>query len=194
VSSSSDDFVASFSFQRQRLLSHAGTLLTASPNEVAADSAAVSRLTQTLVASLEFLKVAEQEMVDERRRHATVEDAQTRQAAHYQALFDLAPTPLLITTTDTSIRDLNAAAARLLGLEPSQVDGRQLSSMVPRAQAAAFKEQLGHMLEIGSVAAWSFTLDVQRNLPVVISATVEIINDPAVGARALYWNIRPVTI
>jgi hypothetical protein len=48
------------------------------------------------------------------------------------------------------------------------------------------------MLEMKSVVAWSFTLDVQRNLPVVITATVETIDDPSVGARALYWNIRPL--
>lgn len=187
-----DDFIASFSFQRQRLLAHAGSLLTSSAAEVAADEAAVSKLAQTLVSSLEFLKVAEMEVADERRRHATVEAAQSRQIAHFRAMFELAPTPLLLTTADTTIRDVNSAAARLLGFETFHLEGRQLSSMVPRAQLSAFKEQLGHMLALGHVAAWSFTLDVHRNPSVVVSATVDTIDDPAVGARALYWNIRTV--
>jgi PAS domain S-box-containing protein len=189
-----DDFVASFSFQRQRLLAHAGSLLAVSPADVAPDPDTVSKLAQTVVSSLEILKVAEQELVDERRRHATLEESLERQVAHFRAMFHLAPTPLLLTTTDTSVREINAAAGRLIGADADQLEGRQLSSLVPRGHQASFREQLVHMLEMKAVAAWSFTLEVQRNLPIGISATVETIDDPAVGARALYWNIRPLTV
>lgn len=189
-----DDFVASLSLQRQRLLSHAGSLLGASSEEVAAAGPAASKLAQALVSALEIIKVAEEEVLDERRRHAMLEEMQGRQLAHFRAMFDLAPTPLLLTTTDTTIREANSGAAKLLGLEPTSLEGRQLWSMVVKNQHAAFREQLGHVIEIGRVAAWSFTLDVQRNLPVVISATVDIIDDPAVGARAMYWNLRPVAV
>jgi PAS domain-containing protein len=191
-SPTSDDFVASFSFQRQRLLAHAGALLGTSSNGERPDPESVAKLAQTVVSSLEILKVAEEELVDERRRHATLEEAVTRQNAHLRAMFNLAPTPLLLTTADTSIREVNGAAAKLLGLDADRLEGRQLSSFVPRSQSAFFREQLAHMIEVKSVVAWSFTLDVQRNLPVVVCAGVDTIDDPAVGARALYWNIRPL--
>jgi PAS domain S-box-containing protein len=188
-----DEFLASFTYQRQRLLAHAGALLGEPQTAGATDPARVSRLAQTVVSSLEVLKVAEQEFVDERRRHATLEESMGRQISHFRAMFDLAPTPLLLTTTDTTIREANASASNLIGLDAHALEGQQLSSMVSRTQYEAFREQLQHVLEMKSVAAWSFTLHVQRNVPVVVCATVDTIEDPAVGARALYWNVRPLT-
>jgi PAS domain S-box-containing protein len=189
-----DEFVASFAFQRQRLLSHAASLLGASTEGREADKESMSRLAQTLVSSLEVLKVAEQELVDQQRRYVTLEKSQNRQLAHFRAIFALAPTPLILTTTDTSIREANVAATKLIGYDAHQLEGRQLASFVPRAHLAAFRDQLKHVLEMGRVAAWSFTLDVQRNLPVVITAIVDVIEEPALGSRALYWNIRPIAV
>jgi PAS domain S-box-containing protein len=187
---SQEDFVASFAMQRQRLMYHAGTVL--SPDApLDAKPEVVSKLSQMLVAALEVLKVAEQELVEERRITATRKAADQRRMAHQQALFDLAPTALVLTTSDTTLRECSQKACALLGLDQRKLEGKQLIDMVPKAQQAAFREQLAHAIMGRSVAAWSFTLNLTRGLPVVVTASVEVIDDPAIGARALYWQLRP---
>lgn len=186
-----DDFVASFSFQRQRLVYHANALLL--PNEADGKPEKGAELAQALVASLEVLKVAEEELRDERRRAASLMEAQERRLAHAEALFEHAPTALMLTTADTSIRQINAAASRLVGGDQHRLAGKQLLALIPRDNQPAFREQLAHVIAIQKVAAWSFTIQPQRQAAVVVSAAVDIIDDPAVGARALYWSLRLLT-
>jgi PAS domain S-box-containing protein len=185
-----DDFVASFSFQRQRLVYHANTLLHTGDGVARPEKGA--ELAQALVASLEVLKVAEEELRDERRRTASLVEAQERRLAHAEALFEQAPTALLLTTADTSIRQINAAASRLVASDQHRMAGKQLLSLIPRDSQNAFREQLAHVIAMQNVAAWSFTIQPQRQASIVVSASVDVIDDPAVGARALYWNLRPL--
>ena len=186
--STSQDFVTSFSLQRQRLLHHAGSLLG---GDAPPTDPATAALSQALLASLELLKVAEEELREELRQSATVASAQERRLAHMTALFELSPAPLLLTTTDTTIRESNRAAAALLGREASDLAGAQLSRMVPKAQHEGFREQLALAIEMGTVVAWSFPLELRRTGRASVTATVNMIDDPAVGSRALYWTLRP---
>jgi PAS domain-containing protein len=190
VDSQQDSFIASFATQRQRLVHHAGSLL--SPDaKLDTGPDVVAKLSQMLVAALEVLKVAEEELLEERRRNATVQAAQQRRLAHQDVLFDRAPVALLLTTTDSTIRECNLAAAKLLGADARQLEGRQLVAMASREKQAAFREQVGHAVAMGTVSAWSFALEPVRNLPLMVTATVEVVDDPAVGVRALYWFLRP---
>ena len=188
-----EDFVASFAMQRQRLVYHAGTVL--SPDgPLDAKPEVVSKLSQMLVTALEVLKVAEEELIDERRMNATRRAADERRIAHQQVLFDLAPTALVLTTSDTTLRECNRKACALLGVDQRKLEGKQLIEMVPKAQQPAFREQLAHAITVRSVVAWSFTLKLARGLPVVVSASVELVDDPAIGARALFWHVRQAAV
>lgn len=186
----SDDFVASFARQRQQLLYHAGAALTPQDNQASAADA--TKLAQLLVSALEALKVAEDELREDRRTRVTTRAALERQAAHAHALFRLAPVPLFLTTADSSIREANAAAEKLIGSPAAKLEGKQLLSKVPADQQATFKEQLALVLQMGEVAAWSFRLNLERNAPQVVTAAVHLVEDPGIGTRALYWYIRPV--
>jgi PAS domain S-box-containing protein len=187
--SAKQDFVASLAMQRQRLLHHAGPILD-SAQLPAGDPVVVTRLSQTLLTSLELLKLAEEQLVETRRVQATMEASLQRRLAHVGTLFDRAPVPLLLTTSDSTIREVNRAAASLLGRDSYSLAGEQLMRMVPREQQAMFRDQLGLALEMKEVVAWSFRLDLKRSLPVVVTARLEVIEDPAIGARAIYWNLQ----
>lgn len=189
TSGSSGDFVASFALHRQRLVHHAASVIPLDGVE-APDTEKVARLSQTLVASLELLKVAEEEVAEERRRNAVATEAATKRIAHLERLFDLAPSALLLTTMDTSIREANRAAGALLCQDTSRLEGKQLLSLVPATYAAAFRKELSQVVEMSSVAAWKFMLERRGNVPVTVTATVNVIDDAAVGARAMYWTIR----
>lgn len=180
-------FVTSFALQRQRLLHHVGSLLEGGES---AANPAVTQLSQMVLTSLELLKVAEDELREEQRTSATRAVVQERRIAHLAALFDHAPMALLLTATDTTIREANRAASALLGRTVHDLEGRRLSDMIPTAQRAGFKEQLAHAHELGAIASWSFNLELRRAVPSVVSATLSLIDDAAVGSRALYWSLR----
>lgn len=191
INQAEDNFVASFAMQRQRLLHEAGSVLCETPApEKSAD--AIGKLSQMLVTALEVLKVAETEIVDERRRAASERASQQRRLDHLDAMFNLAPTPLILTTADSTIRECNRAAASLFGVDQYRLAGKPIGDMVPRQLQAEFREQLALAVQVGSVAAWSFRINLTRSVdPIDVTAAVEVIDDAAVGTRALYWNIRP---
>lgn len=183
------DTISPLALQRQRLLQHAATVIDRDSSTVG--PADIARLSQTLLAALELLKVADDQLSEERRTNATIQAAQDQRLAHLDAMFALAPTPLVLTTGDTTIRQANVACARLLGIEAPTLTGMQLSDMIPRAELAAFRGQLALAIERGGVDAWSFTLQLRRTVPATMCATMQVIDDAALGARALYWNLRP---
>jgi PAS domain S-box-containing protein len=187
------DFVTSFALQRQRLLHHVGGLLDGSAGKALTDQAAITQLSQTLLSSFELLKVAEEELRDERRTNSLLQAAQDKRVGHLEAMFDLAPAGLLLTAPDTTIRECNRAAGRFLGREPYHLVGSQLLEMIPRAEQRGFREQVTHLLEVGGTADWSFTLELHRTAPVVARCAVALITEVAVGARALYWSIGPAS-
>ena len=193
TSQPSTDFVASFSVHRQKLLHHAAAILPAEGGAVP-DAGRLSKLSQTLVASLELLKVAEEELAEERRRNEASSSAAEKRIAHLRMLFDRAPSALLLTTMDTSIREVNPAAGSILNQDPHRLEGKSLQSLVPAAQVAAFRKELAQVIEMSRVAAWSFTLERRGNLPIPVTASVDVIDDEALGTRALYWNIRPSSV
>lgn len=193
TSQPSIDFVASFSAHRQTLLHHAAAILPTEGGAVP-DASRLSKLSQTLLASLELLKVAEEELAEERRRNEASSSAAEKRIARLRVLFDRAPSALLLTATDTSIREVNRAAGAILNQDPHRLEGRSLQSLVPAAQAAAFRKELAQVIEMSSVAAWSFTLERRGNFPIPVTASVEVIDDEILGPRALYWNIRPSNV
>lgn len=187
---SHEDFAASFAQQRQLLLHRAASLISPE-GAVMPEDDAMPRLSQMLLAALEVLKVAEEEILEDRRRAATISTSHERRIAQLEVLFELAPTALILTTADTTIRDTNRAGGLLLTRDPYKLEGKQLLNMIPRAQQPLFREQLARVIEIGTVSAWSFMMERQADVPIPVTAAVDVIADAAVGTRALYWNIRP---
>ena len=178
------DFVQSLASQRQRLLHHASEVLLSGP-DAAHRPEAVDRLSQAFMTAIELIKAAEAEIAEFRR---LVEEGRA-QRAKFEALFDSAPAALLVTTTDTTIRSANRAAASLLGRETSQLLGREIAGIVDRSQARGFREQLSHLVAAGGASRWSFSIQPHGKLPVVVTAAVSLFDDPVIGQRGLYWNL-----
>jgi PAS domain S-box-containing protein len=184
-----DDFVAAFAQQRQVLLHRASSIIS-SPQVAQSDSH--QNLSQMLLSALEVLKVAEEELRDERRERETERTKLLRQAAHARALFYAAPTALFLTTSDTTVREVNEAGAKLLRRPIEELAGQQLWMLVARSTRDTFREELEHVIKLGSVAAWSFTFERRSDVPVVVKASVRVDIDPGTEARALYWHIQPL--
>jgi PAS domain S-box-containing protein len=185
------EFIAAFAQQRRRLLHHAGSLLTA------ADSASrpadtVPKLTRCLAASLEELKVAEEELFNQQLRNEVAQNEQARRLAYFRALFHHAPTPLFLTTTDGSIRAVNRAAAELVTRDVYGLEGKPITALVPQASRPEFRRQLSLLAQTGGASKLCFTLLRQTDVPLRVEAAVQLMPPEVVGARAFYWNVRPV--
>ena len=189
--SASSEFVAVLAQQRQRLLHHAGTLLSEEdPSGLPPEQ--VPKLTQCLATSLEELKVAEEELFSQHLKNEATKAEQERRLSYFRALFHHAPTPLILTTTDGSIRASNAAAAALVMRDTYRLEGKPITALVPPESRPEFRRQLGLVAEAGGVTTWCFTLLRQADSPVRVEASIDLLPAEIVGARAFYWHLRPI--
>ena len=178
------DFVTTLASQRTRLLHHAGDALLSAPAN-APKPEQFDRLSQAFMTSIELIKAAETEMEQFKRLVAE----SRAQRARFEALFDLAPAALVVTTTDTTIRSANRAAGALLGRAPAELLGRDLTSMIDRSQTRGFREHLSHMIAAGQASRWSFSINPAGRLPMVVTAAVNLFDDPVIEQRNLYWTL-----
>src|SRR4051812_31703016 len=77
----------------------------------------VLELVEGMRATLEELRVAEEELSRQNDELSNLQLAVADEAARYRALFDLAPVPYVTTDSHLVIREANDAAAALLGVD-----------------------------------------------------------------------------
>jgi PAS domain-containing protein len=130
-----DDFVAWFALQRQNLLRRASSLLTQEPLPPAGD--AHDGLPHILLTALELLKAADEGLLNDRRERAHERSRIEREPAHARSLFRRAPAALFLTTSDTTIRELNDAAIGVTHLSKS-FHANALSTPYVRNRSVAF--------------------------------------------------------
>jgi PAS domain-containing protein len=181
------EFISTFSRQRQQLLRRAGEVVPEAP----VDTAQLVT-SQCLVTSLEELKVAEEEMLTQHFELLSTQAESERKITFWRTLFDLAPVPLLLTTTDGIIRSCNQAVAQLLTRDVYHLEGKPMVALVGGAARAEFRSQLKRVLEVGGVESWALTLDRKTRGPVDVHATIHVVPSALTGTNALYWFIREV--
>lgn len=186
------DAVAEFSEHRKRLVRHAVKALNpdaAIPIIERFD--AVPALSEVVVAALESLKVAEEELVASTEEMAEARDRLERDAYHYRLIFDLAPVALLVTDRNGAILEVNKAAAALLRRDVYHLERKPVTSMIPQDSRTQFRELLRRLTLTEGVTRWVFTIERATDAPVTVTAAVHVIPDGP-GGSALYWALRPV--
>lgn len=187
--SQAPDFLTSMAQRRQALLHHAGKVMLDQSSQGTAPAREVM-LSQCLLASLEELKLMEEEFVahTDSLRAAHLERQQKIQ--FLTALFEMAPCPLILTTTRGVILNVNHAAGDLTTRSPYYLEGKPISTLVAKEKRDEFRAQCDRVIEVGGVTNWQFMLDRQTNVPVRVSATVQIIPGVVGDTQSLYWAIR----
>jgi PAS domain-containing protein len=185
------DFIATFSRQRQQLLARAGQVMPSQPDALPGDGSQLVA-TQCLVTSLEELKVAEEEMLNQHLDLLTTRAEADRKMTYWRTLFDLAPTPLLLTTSDGVIRTANQATASLLTRDVYHLEGKPMVALVSN-ERSDFRTQLKRVMEAGGVSSWALTLERKTREPVNVVATITLMPSSLTGTTALYWSLREVT-
>jgi PAS domain-containing protein len=190
--SPSTEFLSTFSRQRQLLLKRVGESF---PDQViATDEDKAMALGQCLMTSLEELKVAEEEMLNQQMEILATKAESDRTITYWRTLFDLAPVALMLTTSEGVIRASNHAAAELLTRDVYHLEGKPFSALVNQAMRADFRAHLKRVIDAGGVEAWSLVLDRKTREPIRVEAKVQLVPSALTGTMAMYWAFRPETV
>jgi PAS domain S-box-containing protein len=171
----------------------ADAVLSASSSDPDFQATVFPRLSALLAASLEEIRVAEEELAEQNAALLEQRQDHQRRLDYQRRLFELAPCALLVTNSLGVIVDVNRAAETLLGQSAARLDRKPLVSLVPLEDRRAFRSELGRMTLAQSASDWRFRLSRARDVPVTVSATVHVIPAGHMTAdAALYWSIQPL--
>lgn len=131
----------------------------------------VKRALGELSTALEEVRVAQEQIIENRRRTEELQAELADQAAKYWELFDEMPDAYVVTRPDTTIAEVNRAAAGLLNVSQRFLVGKTLSVFVceDRAQFLEESDRLAH--EKG-IAELQIKVRPRERAPLVISARV----------------------
>jgi PAS domain-containing protein len=115
---------------------------------------AFPRVAAMLASSLEELRVAEEELVEQTSTLLSRQHDYQRHVDYERRLFDFAPTPLLTTDLMGAISDANRAATDLLGKPKEHLDHKPMVTFVPLEERSAFRDQLGRMTIAEGTTDW----------------------------------------
>lgn len=144
--------------------------------------------TALLSASLEELKVAEEELrMQNQHLHAgRAEDEQRWR--YYRAVFRQLPAAALVTDVRGTILDANAQASVMLGREVRHLERKPLAAMIDRPMREAFRQQLNRAADVDEPLRWSLVIRRTTDVPFRAQATTTLLRDHGPqGACALCW-------
>src|SRR5262249_36473419 len=114
-----------------------------------------------LQASVQRLVGAEEELRRQNQKLTAARDAIEKERRRYQALFDFAPDAYLVTESDTTIREANAAAATMLGTPQDQLPGRSFLEFIAQNERDSARDRLWQLQSNGFNRIEEWQLSIQ---------------------------------
>jgi PAS domain S-box-containing protein len=144
-----------------------------------------------LSVSLEELKVAEEELVQQNEELYNTRDAVESTSRHYRRIFEEAPLPYIVTDVCGVIQRANHAAAVLFKRPAELLEGKPLLCFVPLDRRGTFREAINR-LQLTEVAHdWTITLLRHGDGPVPVTIDVRFGRGSENGEERIYWLLRP---
>jgi PAS domain-containing protein len=147
----------------------------------------LTRSLAELSTALEEVRVAQEQIIENRRRLEDLQAELSAQAAKYWQLFDEMPEPYLVTRPDTVIVEVNRAAAELLNVSQRFLAGKALSVFVCEDRGRFLNESGRVATERGS-ADLNLKLRPRERAPLTVSARVRG------DGSTLRWIFRRLTV
>jgi PAS domain S-box-containing protein len=144
-----------------------------------------------LTASLEELKVAEEELVQQNEELVLTRDAVESNSRHFRRLFDAVPVPYVVTDVCGMIRHANHAAAVLFRRPAEMLEGKPLLSFVPLDRRGGFREAINRLQLVDDVHDWRVTLLRHGDGPVPVTIDVQLSRGAHQGEEMICWLLRP---
>jgi PAS domain S-box-containing protein/putative nucleotidyltransferase with HDIG domain len=153
----------------------------------------LQRVLEDISASLEDLQavVREADLQAEKDRKAA-EPGPGAEDLIYRDLFSLAPDAYLVTDAQTIIIESNQAAADLLKVDRSNLNGKPLTHFVAAADRPAFQASLIRVRETGEKRTWEFILQPAEGESFSVSVNVSSQTDYRDQPVRLLWLLRDV--
>jgi len=159
-----------------------------------AGSAGVSQSTENLRAAIEELYVAEEEL---RLQHEELLSARAEledQRRRYEELFQLAPDAYIVTDPLGIVREVNRAAAALVGVEPRFLRGKPLMTFVDGTDRPELRALINTFGTASQVADWSLRIVPRNGTPIAVSASASAARDGRNELVGIRWIFRDVTV
>ena len=148
-----------------------------------AGSTGFDQSTENLRTAIEELYVAEEEL---RLQHEELLSARAEledQRRRYEELFQLAPDAYLVTNPLGIVREVNRAAADLVGVEPRFLLGKPLMTFVDGDDRPDLRALINEFGSATHVADWSLHLMPRDGVPIAVSVSASA----ARGAATSWW-------
>ena len=121
--------------------------------------------------ALEELRVAQEQIMENRRRTEELQQELAAQCAKYWELFDEMPDPYLVTRPDTTIVEVNRAAAELFNVSQRFLAGKTLSVFICEDRAR-FLDESARLAREKASAEWQVKLRPRERAPLAVSMRV----------------------
>jgi PAS domain S-box-containing protein len=144
-----------------------------------------------LSVSLEELKVAEEELVQQNEELSLTREAVESSTRHFRRLFEDAPLPYVVTDVVGIIRHANHAAAVLFKRPSELLEGKPLLSFVPLDRRGSFREAINRLQLVDAAHDWRVTLLRHGDGPVPVTIDVKLSRSPDPGGDLICWALRP---
>lgn len=147
----------------------------------------LARAMRELENALEEVRVAQEQLIESRRRNEELQEELRRGYQKYWQLFDEMPQAYLLTRTDSTILEANRAAAELVNVSQRFLVGKTFSVFVAEDRSR-FLRQIAAAAEGDGNMALDFVLRPRERAAVAVSAKMQA------DKGTLRWIINPVTI
>lgn len=152
--------------------------------EAGGSTGLLSRALAELEKALEEVRVAQEQLVDNRTRLEQVQAELTQQYEKYWELFDEMPQPYVVTRADTTITEANQATAELLNVSQRFLPGKTLSVFVCEDRTR-FLQDVARIASSTEPVELRLRLRPREKAPLDIAAKVR-------GGDALRWVLARV--
>jgi len=133
---------------------------------------------------LEEVRVAQEQLVDQRHRMEELQEQLRQQNSRYWQLFDEIPQAYVVTRPDSTILEVNKAAAELFNVSQRFLAGKTLSVFVCEDRNG-FMSRVAELVSQRSESQFAVKLRPRERAPVTVKAVAKA--DEA-GVR---WHFRP---
>jgi len=143
----------------------------------------LGRTLAELETALEELRVAQEQLVENRHRLEDLQRELTTQLARYWELFDEMADPYVVTRPDTTITEVNRSAAELFNVSQRFLAGKMLSVFICEDRGR-FLDESARLARERASAEWRVKLRPRERAPLTV--TLRVRGD---GAN-LRWIVR----
>jgi PAS domain-containing protein len=188
-----NDAIARLTEQRREIMSRAVQVLDADREmPVEAESDTLRATAALLAISLEALKVAEEQLVQQSEELRVTRDAIESTSRHYRRLFDDLPVPCVVTDVCGIIRHANGAAVALLRRPADVLEREPLLTLLPLDRRSMFRDAINRLLLVDAAYDWRVELLRYGDAPVSVAIDVSVSRGLHDGEDLMCWLLRPV--